>query len=423
MKFTELTIQDYESFATCQKGSYYLNSSKMIELKKKNGWDTYYVGIVVDNNTILAAAGFCAVPIARKYKYAYAPRGILCDFNNYELTSFFTQELKKYIAQNGMAYLRMDPYIEYQELDVNGHVVEGGWNNQAMIDFLQSLGYQHKGFTTGQNADSQTRYMVVLDLDGKNKEDIVAGFEPNTRRTILRTEKLGVKTKQLSPESLDEFMKLMDFTAQKRNFTDMGMEAYQNQMEAFGLENAKVVVSYLDTQGVHDKNKEDLKVIQKEMEETDRLLAENPRSKKMNRRKNEELERIKQIERLEKETSDLEAQYGKEIILSAAYFVIYDGEMYYISSGSYDQFRKYNGPYYIQYHAILEALDRGCHRYNFTGTSGIFDESADDYGVFEFKKRLGGRPIELLGEFELVCDLKIMKKIQRIQTLKKLIKR
>ena len=103
--------------------------------------------------------------------------------------------------------------------------------------------------------------------------------------------------------------------------------------------------------------------------------------------------------------------------------MIYDGEMYYISSGSYDQFRKYNGPYYIQYHAILEALDRGCHRYNFTGTSGIFDESADDYGVFEFKKRLGGRPIELLGEFELVCDLKIMKKIQRIQTLKKLIKR
>lgn len=423
MKFTELSISDYEKFAISHPYRYYLNSSKMIELKKYNDWNTYYVGVLDDNDKIIAAAGLSAVPIARKYHYGYAQRGILCDFNDHELTAYFTENLKKFIADHGMAYLRMDPYVEYQQLDSDGNVVDGGFNNQPMIDFLSSLGYQHLGFYKGVVGDSQVRYMVVLDLDGKTDEEIVGGFDPKTRRNIKRAKKLGVQIKELAPDDLDEFMKLMEFTSEKRHFADMGLEAYQRQIKAFSRENAKVIVSYLDMGNFHASIDKERTEANAELEKIEELLRETPGGTKATKRKNAQLELLKQIDAREKETNELEAEYGKIIILSAAYFVIYDDEMYYISSGSYDQFRKYNGPYFIQYNAIMEAKRRGCHRYNFTGTSGVFDESGEDFGVFEFKKRLGGRPIELLGEFRLDCDSKMIKKIERVEGLKKLIKR
>ncbi len=423
MQFKVLTAAEYEAFALTHPGRYYINSSKMLELKRNNGWDVYYTGVTDDDGNILAAAGFSKVPAARFFHYAYAQRGILCDFRNHELTAFFTAELKKFLKANGMAYLRMDPYIEYQELNTDGSLTENGFCNQDIIDYLGSLGYQHLGFTKNYTADSQVRYMVVLDLIGKTEKDIEAGYEPNTRRTIVRAKKFGVEIEECGPDHLQDFMKLMEFTSEKRHFTDLGEDSYKAQMEAFGPDCAKVWLAVLDTQKLIQINENDLQNVLKESEKTAAALEKTPNNGKMLRRKKEEEERIQQIRKMIHETEELQKERGERIILSGAYFVIYDDEMYYISSGSYDDLRRYCGPYLIQDTAIRLAMERGCRRYNFTGTSGIFTPEGDDFGVFEFKRKLGGRPIELLGEFILTADPSMMKKIEGINKLKHIIHR
>lgn len=423
MQFKTITADEYEAFALTHPGRYYINSSKMIELKKNNGWQVYYTAVTDENGKILAAAGFSKVPAARFFHYAYAQRGILCDFENHELTAFFTEKLKEFLKANGMAYMRMDPYVEYQQLNPDGSVTEGGFSNQHIIDFLTSLGYEHLGFTKNYTADSQVRYMVVLDLDDKDDKAITAGYEPNTRRTVNRARKFGVEIEELTPDNLGDFMELMEFTSEKRHFTDLGLDNYRAQMEAFGPDNAKVWLAVLNTDKLIEINENDLKAVYEEMAKTDASLEKTPNNGKLLRRKKEEEERVVQINRMISETRELESQRGHRIILSGAYFVIYDDEMYYISSGSYDELRKYCGPYLIQDTAIRLAKSRGCRRYNFTGTSGIFDESGDDFGVFEFKRKLGGRPIELLGEFKLTADAGMMKKIDGITKLKNILHR
>ena len=423
MQFKVLSPDEYEAFALTHPDRYYISSSKMIELKKNNGWQTYYTGVCGDDGKILAAAGFSKVPAARMFHYAYAQRGILCDFSNHELTSFFTQELKTFLKDNGMAYMRMDPYFEYQQLDNYGNPVEGGFCNQPVIDFLESIGYEHLGFTRNFTADSQVRYMVVLDLEGKTGKDIEAGYEANTRRTVNRAKKLGVEIEECDRDHLDEFMKLMEFTSEKRHFTDLGLESYRSQMLSFGPECAKVWLAVLDTRKLISMSRKDMEAVRKESEKTAAALEKTPNNGKMLRRRKEEEERIAQLERIISETEALEKERGSRIVLSGAYFIIYDDEMYYISSGSYDDLRKYCGPYLIQDTAIRLALERGCRRYNFTGTSGIFDESADDYGVFEFKRKLGGRPIELIGEFRLVADPSMMHKIDAVNRLRSIFRR
>lgn len=423
MQFKVLSPDEYEAFAVNHPDRYYISSSKMIELKKKNGWHTYYCGVSDDAGNILAAAGFSKVPAARLFHYAYAQRGILCDFRNRELTAFFTEELKKFLKENGMAYMRMDPYIEYRQLDSFGNIDEGGFCNQQIIDDLEALGYEHLGFTKNYTEDTQVRYMVVLDLEGKSEKDIEAGYEANTRRTINRAKKLGVEIEECGCDHLEEFMKLMEFTSEKRHFTDLGLETYRSQMQAFGPDHAKVWLAVLDTQKLIAMSRSDLEAVMKESEKTDAALLKTPNNGKMIRRRKEEEERISQLNRIISETEQLEKERGSRIVLSGAYFVIYDDEMYYISSGSYDDLRKYCGPYLIQDTAIRLALNRGCRRYNFTGTSGIFDESADDFGVFEFKRKLGGRPIELIGEFRLVADPSMLHKIDAVNRLKGLLRR
>lgn len=422
MIFKVLSAAEYEQFTLNHPGRYYINSSKMLELKKENGWEVFYTGVCDEEGKLLAAAGFSKVPVAGLYHYAYAQRGILCDFNDHALLAFFTEELKKFLKEHKMAYMRMDPYVEYQQLNTDGSVTEGGFSNQAMIDELKRLGYEHLGFTKNYTADSQVRYMVVLDLDDKDEKAITAGYEPNTRRTINRAKKFGVEIEECDPDHLDEFMKLMEFTSEKRHFADLGLATYQSQMRAFGKDNAKVWLAVLNTPKLIDINRSDLAAVEEEMKKTEAALEKTPNNGKMIRRKKEEEERISQITKMIAETEELEKTYGQRIILSGAYFIIYDDEMYYISSGSYDELRKYCGPYLIQDEAIHLALNRGCRRYNFTGTSGIFDESADDFGVFEFKRKLGGRPIELIGEFRLDADPAMVRKINALLKLKKLIK-
>ncbi|MBR3349007.1 MAG: peptidoglycan bridge formation glycyltransferase FemA/FemB family protein [Solobacterium sp.] len=423
MIFRTLNADEYENFALTHPGRYYINSSKMLETKRENGWDVFYTGVTDEQGKILAAAGFSKVPVAGFFHYAYAQRGILCDFANQELTAFFTKELKKFLKENGMAYMRMDPYVEYQQLNDDGSVTEGGFNRQDIIDSLKSLGYAHMGFTTGYSADSQVRYMVVLDLEGKDDKAITAGYEPNTRRTINRARKFGVEIEECDVEHLDEFMKLMDFTSEKRHFADLGLKAYQSQMKAFGRDDAKVWLAVLDTDKLIRINMDDLKTVQEEAEKTNAALEKTPNNGKLLRRRKEEEERIAQIEKMIRETEELKNTHGSRIILSGAYFVIYDGEMCYISSGSYDELRKYCGPYLIQDEAIRLAIQRGCTRYNFTGTSGVFNESADDYGVFEFKRKLGGRPIELIGEFRLDADPAMIRRINALNKIKKIIRK
>ena len=291
-----------------------------------------------------------------------------------------------------------------------------------MIDYLATLGYIHQGFTTGTVADGQVRYMVVLDLEGKSEKDIIAGFEANTRRTINRANKFGLEIEELTPDNLKEFIKMMDVTGKKRHFTDMGEKNYRRQMHAFGKD-AMVWLSILNTDTLIEINQKEMDDVKSSLVRTEEALAKTPNNGKMLRRKKEEEERIRQIESIISETNQLKEKYGQRIPLSGAYFIHYDDEMYYISSGSYDEFRKYCGPYHIQEAAIRYALEHHCHRYNFTGTSGIFNDSADDYGVFKFKKSLGGRPIELLGEFILPCDEKACRRIRTVQKIKNIIKK
>ena len=78
--------------------------------------------------------------------------------------------------RNGL-YLKIDPYVPYQEHDQDGKVVEDGFCNQKIVDDLQACGFAHQGFTRGYDMANQCRWMSVLDLRNKDEETLFQRFD------------------------------------------------------------------------------------------------------------------------------------------------------------------------------------------------------------------------------------------------------
>ena len=123
MLFKELSAQEYDMFAKAHPCRHFLNSKNAFMVKKEAGYSCFFVG-VEENGKIIAACGIVLLPVFRIFYCAYAQRGFLIDYENQEVLTFFVQSLKQYLKNKNVIYLKIYPYVEYQNLNKDGSVFE-----------------------------------------------------------------------------------------------------------------------------------------------------------------------------------------------------------------------------------------------------------------------------------------------------------
>ena len=138
-----------------------------------------------------------------------------------------------------------------------------------------------------------------------------------------------------------------------------------------------------------------------EKEHIEQLIAESDSPKNQKKLDNCN-QRLAAAKKRVDEAQNLRNEHGEEIALGAAMFVTTPYEIIYLFSGSYKEYNRFKGAYAIQWAMIRQAIQQHIKRYNFYGVSGIFDESAEDYGVFLFKKGFNADVEELIGNFEWI---------------------
>ena len=138
MKLVNLSKEEFKKFADNHEQITFHQTEEWANLKKVNNWKAYYVGLQ-DKKKIIAGALLLAktLPIIKK-KMFYSPRGFLIDYTNKELLEEFTIELKKFIKKENGIFVKIDPFVEYQEHDNNGEIVEDGYNNKVDVDGIQN---------------------------------------------------------------------------------------------------------------------------------------------------------------------------------------------------------------------------------------------------------------------------------------------
>ena len=122
MKFVELTEKEFTAFADNHKyGSFHQNTA-WGELKSGTGWITYLVG-VKEKDEVVAASLVLSKSTPIKKNMFYAPRGFLIDYSDKKILKFFLDELKEFAKKHNAIFIKFDPYVEYQQRDLNGDIV------------------------------------------------------------------------------------------------------------------------------------------------------------------------------------------------------------------------------------------------------------------------------------------------------------
>jgi len=407
MEFVELKRKEYENFWNNSKQKCFLSSPIISDLRKKEGWNSCFVG-VKENNKVVCACMLVHIKRHFNKQEFYAPRGPLIDYNDNKLLEFFFNNLKKYIKEKNGYKLRIDPYIINVERDIDGNIKEDGINNKKVKDKLNDL-----GFIQVDNDDmEQVGWMFCLDLEGKSQEEILKEMSPSTRNTIRKAEKIGINIKEIEYKDLDKFYDIMEETSKRKGFSNRKLSYYQNMYKLFSNnDEIKYFITSLNLKKYIEGLNKDIKERQDKLESLGIAKYNDGQRKSLN-------QEIESINKRISEAKEIRKKVKKDnIYLSGSMFMLIKPEIIYLSSGNYEEYMKFNAQYLIQWELIKYGIENGFERHNFYGIPANINTHPKDYGIYEFKRGFNGYVEELIGEFVMPISMyyfveKLIRKIR-----------
>ena len=398
MKFdSNIEKEEYIKFWENNSNQHFLNSYWWGIVSKNNrGLTPKYVGIRDENNTILCETLLLIKYTPLKMCYIYAPRGYLIDYNNKELLEFFTISLKKYMKEINAIYLRFDPAISYQDIDEEANPIEDGNNNYELYNYLLTLGYKHSGFFKLYQGNQPRYTFRTYNKDYNTFEDLEQSISKTFLRSIKRSYNYDLKI-ELS-DNIDDFYELVQKVSAKDKFKAYSKEFYQDVFNLFNEYGyIKNFIAKINIKEVIDKFKEEVS-----------REKNNDRINKLN----------KDIEYLDNHYSDKEIVIGSLICIytKIGAWSLYIGN---------DEVAEYTGTVNRLYYEFLK--DSYTSGKEYSDLFGVVGDPHTTYknlaGIYEYKRKMGGKYIEWMGEFDLINKkfwykvlpllLKIYRKVKR----------
>ena len=407
MKLIKLSKEEFKKFADNHEQITFHQTEEWANLKKRNGWDSYYVGLQ-NGKKIVAGALILSktLPVIKK-KMFYSPRGFLIDYNNKELLREFTEEIKKFAKKEKAIFIKIDPYVEYQEHDNNGEIVENGYENKKAVDNLKELGYKFFGFNTMQES-LQPRWMHVIEINNRNEEEVQKDMESKTRQILRKNEKSSIKTYEITKEELPLFKSIMEHTGDRRDFIDRPLSYYEAMWDTLHKSGIlKILIAEIDFKEYYENTKKEKEETEKNLK--DRIYKHDNQLLKMNEKKylssnKQDQDSIERLENQLDKIKEYQKEYGNKKVLGTILFLIYGNEVLSLFGGTDDNLMQFQSAYTVHYAGIKYAIDNHYKRYNFYGITGDFRKENPLYGLYLFKKSFGGHVVELIGEYDLVVS-------------------
>ena len=407
MKLEILNKEEFKKWADKHEQITFHQTIEWANLKKINGWESYYIGLK-DNKKIVAGALILSktLPFIKK-KMFYSPRGFLIDYNDKKLLTEFTEKIKEFAKKEKAIFIKIDPYVEYQEHDNNGNIVENGYNNKQAVENLKNLGYKFFGFNLMQDT-LQPRWIHVIEINGRNEEEVQKDMESKTRQILRKNEKSCITTREIKRDELPIFKEIMEHTGDRRDFIDRPLSYYESMWDNLyesGI--LKILLAEINFKEYENNTKNELEEVEKGLK--DRIYKHDNNLLKMNEKKYESSNKQDKdtIERLNKQLDkikDYQKEYGDKKNLGTILFLIYGNEVLSLFGGTDDNLMQFQSAYTVHYAGIKYAIDNNYKRYNFYGITGDFRKDNPLYGLYLFKKNFGGHVVELIGEYDLVIS-------------------
>lgn len=389
-----LTNEEFNKFTKNNYTSLYQSSNYALTMSKQ-GFNCIYYGII-DGNTIYGAS-LILIKKDHGFKYAFAPRGFIIDYNNELLFREFTDLLKKELKRIGVVALRVSPPV-IKSIFKNKQVINNSFYNNIFNNFTKNH-YNHLGYNNYFEA-MKPRFEAVVQLN--NNIQTVFNSISKSFRTKIRTadtngikifkgkkeniEYLFLQTKKKYPRDLEYFQELYDnfekddkieFFYSLLNTQDYVRSIqykYQYQIQRCNQANDNVF---------KNRGTNNTKSI------TVKLFEEN----KLNEIKNELVYATKLLK-----------DFPNGIITSSALVIKNKSEIYLIMDGYDKNYKRLNSKHLLLWKLMEKYSKEGFLTFNLGGMSNYNIKDSKYDGLNNFKLSFGSDVYEYMGDLELVIN-------------------
>ncbi len=400
MELKQITFEQYEIMVQDVRKIDFLQSPYQAKKMQDSGWDLEFYALY-DHDECKALSMVALMPLMKFFRYAYIPRGMLIDFHDREILRSFINQLKRCLKSKNVIYLEIDPKVPYQERDKDGAIVSNGWNNFDVVKTLKDVGFLQLPLTKGIDFNKQCRWMSVLDLRNKSKEEIFNSFSHHNQKNIRLSEKLNIKVRELHEDELYILDAMEQGTSKRQDFEPMPLSYYQDLYKYFGKDRVKTLYAYLDVDEYTKNIQEELRKCNSDLKDIHVLLEKYGESPKRQKRLKTVQNNYDSLSLKLDEIQEYRKKGLDELPLACCLFMLYGQEVMYLIGASNYKYRAYRGPFALHWKMIQTAIEEKYDFYNFYGISGYFNKGEDGYGVFDFKRGFNATVVELIGNYIL----------------------
>ncbi len=391
-----LTREEFNSLALTGKSvvkAHFLGSYEWGEVSARRNRTPIYTGVYEDGRLVATALVLKRALVAG-FSYFYIPRGFTMDYSDRELIKFVTDGIKSLGKKHRALYFRIDPDIKLHTVDIDGNVIEGE-NNEALVCYLQELGYKRKPLNYGFE-NEQPRFTFRIPLAG-SIEEIESRYSRTTKTRIRQSHEAGVTVTEGGSEDIPEFVRLMTMTEKRQGFFSHDPEFFQyfyDIMASSAL--ARLYFGKVNVPEIIAKLESDRETVKAELAELEGKTGKKTAGKIK--------EAEKKLTAVEKQLEGLADKPKKEVIVSTYLDAQYADKTWALYAANDMDYGKFFANYAVYQKQIQDAHDEGREVFDVFGTVGRPEEAGSTAGLYEFKKKWGGELTEFIGEFDFILN-------------------
>ena len=381
MQIREINKNELDNFLTTIPHSLY-QTEEYAKTMEKQGFNIKILGLDENGNII----GSTLLLISKKmgFTYAFAPRGFVIDYNNFELVNKFTIEIKKYCKKNGIVAIKLNPRIIRE---INGNTNN---NYKEICANLSKLKYSHMGYNDFFES-FKPRFEAIIEI--KAKEAMFNNIKKEYRTKIRSAIDNGVEIHKGTYDDL-EYLYLQ---TEKKYPRDL---LYFRYLYYFFSQNKKIDLFYAKLDCKKLLNKFRILYVKQEKicSEIDKAIKLN-HSNKLTALKIEADNLLGKYHNQLSNATKMVQKNPEGIIIASALFIKESNEVYMIMDGFDKKYKRYNAKHLL----IWEVLNY-YKNYKYLNLGGMTSLKEDKYkGLNNFKMNFGSSCYEYVGDLELVC--------------------
>ena len=411
MFIKELTNDEFKKFTKNYNISSIYQTVEYGLVMNHQNYSTMFLGLCYQSGIL--AASLILVEQKNKFKYAYAPRGFLIDYNNINLLKIFTEEIKKYLSKKGVVAVKISPLVVKSIYDKKYDINANNQYFNNIMNNLKNLGYYHFGFNNFFEA-LKPRYEAVIDLDLPYYM-LFHNIRKEIRTKIRSAERNGVKVYSGNENNL-EYLYLQTSKKYPRDLAYF-KDCYQyfknsNKIEFFftKLDTAKYLKS------VTKKYQEQEKICNYWNDQLSKNNKKNTLNNKMYADKLIDYYKKQLI----KATNYLK-NYPDGIVTSSILVAIQNKEAYVLMDGYDNKYKVLNSKHLLIWKLIERYSKAGIKKFNLGGMTNT--KQLEYKGLNDFKLNFNAKCIEYIGDLELVTNNALYFMYRNSLSFKKILKK